>query len=92
MNYSWTPANGLNNSAVSNPIASPSITTSYTVEATNANGCHGTDTVTVNVDSIQVYAKPDYYVCEEGGGVQISASGGTTYLWSPGGDLDEFLL
>lgn len=33
--YSWTPLAGLGNSATANPIASPSVTTTYTVTASN---------------------------------------------------------
>jgi hypothetical protein len=43
-NYTWTPSEGLNKSTGNNVVASPTITTIYTV--TLANGC--TDTVKVN--------------------------------------------
>jgi len=37
--YSWSPPNGLNNSAIQNPVATPAGTTNYVVTATDANGC-----------------------------------------------------
>jgi gliding motility-associated-like protein len=47
--YSWSPATGLTDPNISNPIASPSVTTQYVVTVTNAGGgCLSTDTVTVN--------------------------------------------
>ena len=51
LTYSWTPALDLNNSFSINPIASPPVgTTTYTVTATDVNGCTGTASVTVEVD------------------------------------------
>lgn len=37
--YSWSPATGLNNANIPNPIASPSITTIYTVTGTDQHRC-----------------------------------------------------
>lgn len=48
--YSWSPTTGLSNSNISNPIASPSTTTTYTMTATR-NGCSATDSVVVTVFS-----------------------------------------
>lgn len=46
--YSWSPAAGLNNPNISNPIATPSVTTQYVVTTTSAGGgCMTTDTVIV---------------------------------------------
>jgi gliding motility-associated-like protein len=39
ISYSWTPAAGLSNSNIANPMASPEVTTNYTVTITNADGC-----------------------------------------------------
>jgi subtilisin family serine protease len=47
--YSWSPTTGLDDPAISNPVASPSVTTSYTVTVTDADGCTGTAEVTVKV-------------------------------------------
>ncbi len=47
--YLWQPGFSLSDSTVSNPVASPSITTTYTVFVDNPNGCPGSDTVTVFV-------------------------------------------
>ena len=48
--YLWSPANGLNNPSISNPLANPDSTTVYIVEGTSGNGCSNTDTVIVSVD------------------------------------------
>jgi gliding motility-associated-like protein len=47
--YSWTPATTLNNPAVHNPVATPQISTVYTVTGFDREGCKGTDTVIVKV-------------------------------------------
>ena len=50
VNYSWTPTAGLNNPNISNPKASPSTTTIYTLTATHSiSGISNTSNVTVNV-------------------------------------------
>jgi gliding motility-associated-like protein len=49
--FSWSPAGALNNSAVANPMASPTVTTLYTVHAVDfTTNCTATDTITVFVN------------------------------------------
>jgi hypothetical protein len=48
--FSWYPTTGLSNSAVLNPTANPSVTTTYVLTATGATGCVRTDSVIVTVD------------------------------------------
>ncbi len=57
--YSWSPATGLDNPNIANPVANPSVTTTYTVTGSNSKGCTGTDTVTVKVSG---EAKSGYYM------------------------------
>jgi gliding motility-associated-like protein len=48
--YTWTPADGLSNPNISNPIARPAVTTTYTVTGTDRKGCFvTTDTVRISV-------------------------------------------
>ncbi|CAN5837397.1 hypothetical protein BH11BAC7_BH11BAC7_30350 [soil metagenome] len=49
VSYSWLPTTGLNNPNIQNPVASPSVTTTYTCTVTNSIGCTGTDVVTVTI-------------------------------------------
>lgn len=55
--YLWTPATGLSNPTIANPIATLGQTTTYTVTAFTAQGCASSDQVTV-----YVYKGPDIYV------------------------------
>jgi gliding motility-associated-like protein len=47
--YHWTPGGSLNDSTIANPIATPIVTTQYTVTVTDANGCMGQDSVLITV-------------------------------------------
>lgn len=49
--YSWTPVTGLNNPAIHNPVASPSVTTMYHVLVTDAQSHTSSDSVPVVVKS-----------------------------------------
>jgi len=96
VSYSWAPATGLSSSVDPNPFATPSVTTTYTVTVTDANGCTGEDVVTVTVnDNPVVDAGADQGMCD-GSSVTLggtpTASGGTppyTYSWAPAGGLSS---
>jgi gliding motility-associated-like protein len=46
--YSWSPYDGLSDPNIANPIATPDVTTTYTVTVSNGQ-CSSTGTVTINV-------------------------------------------
>ncbi|TND05093.1 MAG: PKD domain-containing protein [Bacteroidetes bacterium] len=48
--YSWSPNNNLSCTACTNPVATPTVTTTYTLTVFDSLGCIATDTVTVFVD------------------------------------------
>ncbi len=65
--YKWTPVTGLSDPNISNPIATPSISTAYTLTVTNSGGgCATPDVVNVNVDilsdSIQLIGAASYCI------------------------------
>lgn len=85
--YNWSPATGLNLTNISNPVASLSTSTSYTVTKTdNSNGCKTTDNVIVNVSEINFDAGPSHAVCN-GATVTLGTmpGGSYTYSWTPVG-------
>jgi gliding motility-associated-like protein len=49
LTYSWLPSTGLSCSDCPNPVATPSITTTYTVTATSAAGCSSSASFTITV-------------------------------------------
>ncbi len=56
-NYAWTPAISLNCDSCSNPVATMTTTTTYTVQATSSFGCKSSDSVTIHLvcDKSQVF-------------------------------------
>ncbi|MEM6346893.1 MAG: PKD domain-containing protein [Bacteroidota bacterium] len=82
-NYSWDPLSDLDNPAVSDPIATPNQTTTYTVTVTDDFGCSDQESITLTVNplpDIMAMAEADT-ICE-GEQVQLLASGALTYSWS----------
>ncbi|MBL0182826.1 MAG: T9SS type A sorting domain-containing protein [Chitinophagaceae bacterium] len=64
--YSWSPALGLSNPNIANPIATPLVTTTYTVTAT-LNSCVKTKDVTITVNSnpaLVIVAVPGTTLCQ----------------------------
>lgn len=87
--YTWTPSGSLNNSTISNPIATPTTTTTYTVIASTSSGCTATTTVTVTVNPLpNASAGADVAFCS-GNNTQLNASGGTNYSWAPSSGLNN---
>jgi hypothetical protein len=87
--YSWSPSAGLSADDISNPLASPAVTTNYTVTIINAIGCSGTDEVIISVNPTpNANAGADVNVCE-GNSTQLNASGGVSYIWSPSTNLSS---
>ncbi|MFH0893089.1 MAG: hypothetical protein V2A54_01535, partial [Bacteroidota bacterium] len=82
--YQWSPAGSLDDPLIENPLASPVVTTLYTVTVTAANGCFATDTVTIVVETTMPIANagPDTSICR-GSGTLLNATGGAFYLWTP---------
>lgn len=50
--YNWDPSTSLSCTTCPDPVASPSVTTTYTLVVTDANGCTDTAAVTVYVSEI----------------------------------------
>lgn len=80
--YSWSPAAGLSNPNIANPIATPSATTTYTLTVSESGSCTTSQTadltITVNPPPTATIAGTASY-CENStpGNVTFTASGGT---------------
>lgn len=55
LQYEWLPVNGLDNSGIYNPVASPDSTTTYVVTVTDIYGCVNDDSVTITVIAPSVW-------------------------------------
>lgn len=83
--YLWSPAQTLSANNISNPVASPLGTTTYTVMVRDALGCNSlrADSVTVTVfPAIDAFAGRDTVVAINQP-LQLQATGSTNYLWTP---------
>jgi len=84
--YYWTPAAGLSSTTISNPVASPSVTTTYTLtETITATGCQKSNSVTITVSaSPSCLISGNTTICQ-GQTTQLCAPAGcSSYLWSTG--------
>ncbi len=82
--YTWTPDATLSNANIHNPIATPTVTTTYEVTVTNDFGCTSTDMVTVTVieaPAVTDVAAVDPSDCgTQDGSITVTATGGATTL------------
>ncbi|MEO7087815.1 MAG: PKD domain-containing protein [Bacteroidia bacterium] len=93
--YSWSPAAGLSSTTIANPIATPATTTIYTVTVSNGN-CFVKDSVTVKsepapfveVGIVGEKAGVEDTTINIGETVQLIATGGVNFLWTPSAGLD----
>lgn len=81
--YQWSPAGGLSNTSISNPLASPSATTKYIVTGTNSFGCTAKDSITVTVNPKPIITLTNDTLICSGNSIQLTAGGGTGYNWLP---------
>ena len=76
--YSW------DNGIIDGTAFTPNTTTTYTITATDGNGCSATDPIIVTVNSLPIVsAGADQAICE-GESATLTASGATTYSWDNG--------
>lgn len=86
--FNWTPTTGLSDPTISNPIATPTETTTYTVSITTQNGCVKEEEVTITV---LPELTPDFEVnildrCDKIPIVEIinNSVGATSFFWDFG--------
>lgn len=81
--YSWLPGDDLVTPNISNPMANPPITRTYTVTVSNANACTSKAEVKViKGNTTDGSVCPTQSTCL-GDSVQLSAAGGMSYSWLP---------
>jgi hypothetical protein len=89
MYYSWSPTTGLSNPNIANPIANPSMATTYTLTVTNLTGCSSEGTVNVSVDdtppivSIINNTGSSTLTCAQLD-ISVTATGADSYAWDNG--------
>jgi gliding motility-associated-like protein len=89
--FTWTPAASLAAANTVRPVATPAQTTAYVLTAANTSGCPKPvrDTVVVTVPPrIVAFAGNDTAIVA-GQPLQLLASGGASYQWTPGTGLSS---
>ncbi|RYD52238.1 MAG: gliding motility-associated C-terminal domain-containing protein [Sphingobacteriales bacterium] len=86
-NWQWSPATGLSCTSCIDPIATPQSSQRYVVRTVFPDGCRAEDSVLVQViGPVATRISADTTICA-GDTVQLFASGGAQYQWTPAGSL-----
>ena len=89
--FVWTPTNALSGAALSNPLANPTVSTTYHVKATDANGCTNSDSMILVVHPNPVAnAGTDITYCKlVNATLGAPSQAGLTYSWQPSTGLSK---
>ncbi len=84
--YIWEPTTGLSNPNIPNPVATPTVTTTYTVTVIDECGNDFNDVVTISiVPDFTLDLGPNMFICEnENIVIDATTEGATGYLWENG--------
>lgn len=86
--YTWFPNSSLNNPNIPNPIASPTVSTLYTVTVSDGF-CESVDSVMVTVyPGVNLSTSSDTTICFASS-IQLNASGGDSYIWNNASTLSN---
>lgn len=87
--YTWTPATGLSDATISNPVANPAATATYQVRGEDNRGCMDQTTITVNVNPTPVITKSnDVRICVgQSAQLSVSANIPAGFTWTPAAGL-----
>jgi hypothetical protein len=88
-NYTWSPSQGLNNANIANPTATISNNITYFLTITDASGCAGTDSITIDTSPLPVLNLGSNQAVCSNGIVQLNAPAGYNYNWLPTAGLDN---
>ena len=59
--FTWFPPSGLNNTSISDPTATPDVSTLYFVTATSDHGCVAIDSISINVSTESILNVPNAF-------------------------------
>ena len=85
--YKWYPSEGLSNDSIANPKHYVTKIQTYIVIGKSATGCEGIDSIKVSIypsPKVDAYAFANENIVRcKGDEVTVSATGASTYSWSP---------
>lgn len=85
LTFAWSPATGLSDTSILNPVASPTVNTTYTLTVTDNNGFEFTTTVDVEIDNTPAPVAAFSFVDSNGVAYFTNiSSNGTSYTWTFG--------
>ncbi|MBX3256853.1 MAG: gliding motility-associated C-terminal domain-containing protein [Chitinophagaceae bacterium] len=88
--YQWSPATGLSETSVANPLATPAATTAYIVTGTTLYGCEAKDTVVIIVNPApEVRSVNDTLLCGPGSVTLTTTGNAVSHVWSPADGLSN---
>ena len=83
--YAWSPSTGLSATNISNPVASPTISTTYSISSTNSFGCVSTSAYEVNVKPLPSFtlSNVNTQTCLGADAtISNSCTDGSSFVWS----------
>ncbi len=82
--YQWVPATFLDDATLANPVTTPTSNITYTVLVTDANGCQGSDAISITAQPAPVVTvgEETNTLCS-GDTLTLQAEGALLYTWSP---------
>ncbi len=91
-NYTWSPSTSLSASVGAIVAASPSTTTTYTIQGA-INGCNASTLLTILANPIpQIIISANSTTICSGSNATLSASGNLTFNWSPGSLIGQTII
>ncbi len=88
--YAWSPSSTLSSSTGSNVTATPTVTTTYFIVGTDANGCVGNTSVTIFVNAYPtVTVTPTSANVCSNQPIPVTASGAPLFTWAPSSTLSS---
>ena len=86
--YTWSPPGGLDSTNISNPVADPTITSTYSIQISDANGCTGSGCVGSHINPLPTVTVTPVTICI-GSSAMLNVTGGKTYSWNPSTGLSN---
>ncbi|MGN6213146.1 LamG-like jellyroll fold domain-containing protein [Parafilimonas sp.] len=93
LDYCWSPAAGLSNTSIKNPVANPFVTTKYYLHVlTDSSKPVLMDSVIITVLPLpDIKVSDDTIVCGNAL-VQLNANGASSYAWNPSAGLSNTII
>jgi gliding motility-associated-like protein len=88
--WQWAPAATVASTATKTTKAFPGVNTTYSLLTTWGRGCKSTATLPITVKALAVpNAGPGGFICKGQSSLQLQASGGVSYQWTPAAGLNN---